>query len=435
MARAPFQVLVIPYRWTAGGSLEFALLRRVDQGYWHLVAGGGESGESALEAAQRELVEETGLFPGSPMLRLDTVQSIPASEFSSRHLWGDQVYVITEYCFGAEILGGDIVLSPEHSEYGWVSYEQAQQLLRYDSNKTALWELNNRLSGLGAGGKPLLATSDSSPLHYQPTVHPYSLVFLKLGGSLITEKAQPHTARPQVIARLAEEIVAALQADPGLRLVLGHGSGSFGHVPAKKYGTRQGVRTLEQWHGFVEVWREAVALNRIVVDVLQDAGLPALVFSPAASITAHNGRIVDWNLVPLRKALGASLLPVVYGDVIFDEVLGGTILSTEDLFAYLAVHLKPGRILLAGLEPGVWADFPACKRLIPEISHRTLPQVKSSLGGSAATDVTGGMSSKVTEMLSLIEHIPGLEALIFSGEVPGQMQQALLGGSPGTILK
>jgi len=84
-----------------------------------------------------------------------------------------------------------------------------------------------------------------------------SLQFLKLGGSLITEKDRPHTARLQVIRRLASEIARARRDDPALRLVLGHGSGSFGHVPAQKYGTRGGVRTPEEWGGFVQVWREA----------------------------------------------------------------------------------------------------------------------------------------------------------------------------------
>ncbi len=64
------------------------------------------------------------------------------------------------------------------------------------------------------------------------------LTFLKLGGSLITDKDSPHTARPEILRRLADEIVAARQSNPAMQLLIGHGSGSFGHMPAKKYGTR-----------------------------------------------------------------------------------------------------------------------------------------------------------------------------------------------------
>ena len=161
------------------------------------------------------------------------------------------------------------------------------------------------------------------------------LVFLKLGGSLITDKSAARTPRPEVLSRLAQEIAGARQANPALRLLLGHGSGSFGHVPARQYGTRQGVRSPGQWRGFAEVWREANALNRLVVDALYAAGIPVVAFPPSASVTACDGRLAAWDIAPLRAALAAGLLPVVQGDAIFDTALGGTILSTEEVFIHL----------------------------------------------------------------------------------------------------
>jgi isopentenyl phosphate kinase len=260
------------------------------------------------------------------------------------------------------------------------------------------------------------------------------LVFLKLGGSLITDKARPATARREVIERLAGEIAAALRLQPGLRLLLGHGSGSFGHVPASQFGTRQGVATPAQWQGFVEVWRQAAALNRIVMDSLAASGLNAIAFPPSASVTAWDGALLAWEMHPLSAALQAGLLPVVFGDVIFDTVRGGTIFSTEDLFEHLAHSLRPRRILLAGIEPGVWADYPACARLAEEITPRSLPAILPSLSGAQAADVTGGMESKVLQSMALVEQIPGLEVLIFSGAQAGLVQRALLGESPGTRL-
>ena len=75
-------------------------------------------------------------------------------------------------------------------------------------------------------------------------------VFLKLGGSLITDKDKPYTPRLDKLKELALEIKTVLDSTPDLLLILGHGSGSFGHTAAKKYGTRNGVQTTEQWHGF-----------------------------------------------------------------------------------------------------------------------------------------------------------------------------------------
>jgi isopentenyl phosphate kinase len=264
---------------------------------------------------------------------------------------------------------------------------------------------------------------------------PGELYFLKLGGSLITEKNVPSTPRLDVLKRLAKEIYSALSGRPDLRLVLGHGSGSFGHVPGSKYRTRQGVRTAEEWRGFVEVWREAAALNRLVMDTLAEAGLPALSFAPSASVLSRDGTVQAWNLEPVRQALQKGLVPVVFGDVVFDEQRGGTILSTEDLFAHLAGQLQPARILLAGLEPGVWADFPACQKLAAEITPSDYLAGSAALQGSAATDVTGGMLSKVQQSLALVSENANLEVFIFTGESPGNVQKALSGERLGTCLR
>lgn len=263
----------------------------------------------------------------------------------------------------------------------------------------------------------------------------HHLKFLKLGGSLITDKHRERTPRPEVLQRLAGEIAAALRRSPGLRLVLGHGSGSFGHIPAKQYGTRQGVYTAEDWQGFTEVWRAAVELNQIVMAALAKAGLPALPFPPSACVLAEDGSVATWELGPIEAALQAGLLPVVFGDVVFDTRRGGTILSTEDLFDHLAPRLCPAQVLLAGLEPVVWADFPYCTHRVEEITPNTLAQVAPVLQGSAAADVTGGMASKVQQSLFLVQAIPGLQVRIFSGEESGAVERALSGEAVGTLIR
>ena len=260
------------------------------------------------------------------------------------------------------------------------------------------------------------------------------LVFLKLGGSLITVKDQPHTPRLEVLERLAQEIAQALALDRDLQLLLGHGSGSFGHAAADKYKTRSGVNSVDEWKGFAEVWRQAAELNHLVLQALKKVNLPAIAFPPSATVFARGGKIDTWNLDALLTALEQGLLPVIYGDVIFDKVWGGTILSTEDLFTYLAHRMRPSQLLLAGLQPGVWADFPANTRLVHEITPASFPQIEAGLKGSAATDVTGGMADKVRQMIALVEELPDLRAMIFSGETPDNLRGSLLGDELGTVI-
>lgn len=259
------------------------------------------------------------------------------------------------------------------------------------------------------------------------------LVLLKLGGSLITDKSHPRTLRAKTLARLAEEIASAARQQPGLNLVIGHGAGSFAHVPAKKYGTRLGVRNQEQWRGFAEVWWEAAVLNRLVVDALRKVDLPVIALPPSAVITTRDGQVESWDLGPLKAALQAGLIPVIHGDVIFDSYRGGTILSTEDLFSYLAHQLRPNRMLLAGMEPGVWKDFPEKSTIIPKITPQNYQDLFPAIGGSAATDVTGGMADKVRQCVSLSQELPAMEILIFSGDKPGTLLEVLQGTSQGTL--
>jgi isopentenyl phosphate kinase len=182
------------------------------------------------------------------------------------------------------------------------------------------------------------------------------------------------------------------------------------------------------------VWQEARALNQLVVEALAAAGLPVIAFPPSAAVVADNGQVERWELAPLKTALEHRLLPVIQGDVVVDRTRGGTILSTEDLFSHLAGALEPSRILLAGVEEGVWQDYPTRTRLVPRIDPTGGEWLGGALQGSAAVDVTGGMLAKVESMRELVRTRPGLDVLIFSGRKPGAVYQALLGSNPGTII-
>ncbi len=253
-------------------------------------------------------------------------------------------------------------------------------------------------------------------------------IFLKLGGSLITDKSRRASFRPEVVTRLGREIAAACgEAD----LVIGHGSGSFGHYPAAAYGTAAGVHTPDQWHGFAEVAAEAARLNRLVTDALRGAGLPVLSVQPSASARCVDGRLVSMATAPVEAALARGLMPLVYGDVCFDDVRGGTIISTEDILFYLAERLRPDRVLLAGADAGVYAG--KAKTVIPHIDRATLARLEREgvLGGRPGADVTGGMRGKVRRMLALAEALPGVEIRIFSGAEPGAVARALRGQGDG----
>ena len=270
------------------------------------------------------------------------------------------------------------------------------------------------------------------------------IIFLKLGGSLITDKTKPYTPILGSMERLAREIGSVLARKPALRLVIGHGSGSFGHYAVKEFLAPHPYNPAQaasdkgpqpHWRGFAEVWYRASQLNRYVVDALHAAGIAVMSFPPSAMASAEEGRIKAWDTSRLETALDAGLVPVIYGDIAFDPVRGDTILSTEMLMYYLARQLNPGSILLAGLEAAVWADFPRRQERVEKITTAGFDALSGQIGGSHGTDVTGGMRSKVEEMLELVRQLPDVSVQIFSGEEPGNVEKALQGHVLGTLIE
>jgi isopentenyl phosphate kinase len=257
-----------------------------------------------------------------------------------------------------------------------------------------------------------------------------NLVYVKLGGSLITDKTQPETPRQDVISRLADEIRQALEVRPDLSLLLGHGSGSFGHWVASQYGTRDGVRGPLSWVGYARVAASAARLNRIVTDKLLDAGVPALAVRPSSSARCRDGALVRLDTGPIQRALEEKLVPLVHGDVALDEIRGGTIISTEEILAFLADWIRPARILLLGEMAGVLIRDARAEnqegQVVPLITPENIDAVADSLGGSRGRDVTGGMVSKVRQMLELVQRHPGLRVHILSGLEPGLLSHVLL---------
>ncbi len=253
--------------------------------------------------------------------------------------------------------------------------------------------------------------------------------FIKLGGSLITDKNQPLTPRPLVIDRLAREIAAARAADPAREWIISHGSGSYGHVVGRRYRTREGVHDTAGWRGFVETGYIAGQLNRLVLAALLRAGLPAISLPPSALVRCQDGRIVEMHSQSLHAALAQGLIPLVFGDVAFDDVRGGTIVSTEEVLTALAADFPPDHLTLVGVVDGVFDADPLRHpdaRPIPRIHLADLERLDAVLGGSHGVDVTGGMAGKIREMAALIRQHPGLKVHLISGETPGRLQQHLL---------
>ena len=249
------------------------------------------------------------------------------------------------------------------------------------------------------------------------------VVFIKLGGSLITDKLVARSFRRDVARDIAAQLAQIRAERPALRILLGHGSGSFGHFEARKYDIVHGIASEEQRLAHARVGAVAAELTALVRAELLEAGLPALRYPPSALLTTSNRRIDSLTVGPLRVALEHGYFPLTHGDIMLDKAIGGAIISTEAVFAALAEPLGATEIILLGEVDGV---LDADGSLVPRVTPQSLPALLPTLGASHGVDVTGGMLHKVAEMVELIAQRPSLSVTIANGRRDGILLDMLL---------
>jgi isopentenyl phosphate kinase (EC 2.7.4.-) len=258
---------------------------------------------------------------------------------------------------------------------------------------------------------------------------------LKLGGSVVTEKAVPETVDEGAL----ETAASALGADPPDSLVLVHGGGSFGHHYADAHDVSAQAGTTDP-AAVAAIHAAMGELNAAVVDALQTKGLPAVPVRPLSAASkrpgdSHTNRVdhadttpeaaaerdhrpaplendaadsVELMTGPVQALLAEEFVPVLHGDVVATRGRGCTIASGDALVAALSTALSPTRVGLCTTVPGV---LDADDRVIDEIDR--LAAVTDVLGGADTTDVTGGMAGKIETLLAIEADasVFGLEAL------------------------
>lgn len=250
-------------------------------------------------------------------------------------------------------------------------------------------------------------------------------IILKLGGSLITQK---DTDKAEIATSLLKELVqevAQVCAVKPIELVIVHGTGSFGHVPAKKYVLPFLDNPKELSKGIALTKLSLQELNYAIVKELVEANINAVAFSPSSAVTTSNGCIQTFNLRALKELLNKGLVPVLHGDCVVDLQKGFSILSSDTLAVYLAVQLQASRVLLAMDYNGVFDRDPASKesKKIDVMTRDQLMLLEHSK--TRGTDLTGGIKKKVEELFKLSYH--GIEAEIIGGKNKGYLKRALLG--------
>lgn len=263
-----------------------------------------------------------------------------------------------------------------------------------------------------------------------------NLVVIKLGGSYITDKKKPLTPRPSNISTAAQQIHQVIESCPGSHLVIGNGAGSYGHYLAKKHAIKQGIQSDDQRFGFCEVQDSVAQLNRLVVQELLKAHVPACSLPPSSWLTAENGQKKSVFLDSFTELMKNDIVPVVFGDIVSDTEKGCSIFSTEHVFAILAEELKQkgGKVDKLVYITDVEGVLDTNGDIIPVITHDTREDVAQQLYANDTFDVTGGMMHKIDSALEYAQN--GTEVFIMRPSEENRVSNAIRGEPvKGTVFK
>lgn len=242
---------------------------------------------------------------------------------------------------------------------------------------------------------------------------------MKLGGSVLTDKAAYRTPRLEHVARLAQEL--ATHREP---LVVVHGAGSYGHVLAKEHRLAQGRDgDARRDAAFAQVHEDVRMLQVLVLEALHDAGVPALAHSTFDLARLDGGKLLSFAAGGVADTLAAGFVPVLAGDGVLDASRGWGILSGDVVMAELARALKPTRAVFVTDVDGIYDRDPHAPSA--KLLDRIAPQDHVGAGAARGHDVTGGMAGKLARARDVAKS--GCDVLVVNGTVSGRLADALAG--------
>ncbi|MDR1955191.1 MAG: isopentenyl phosphate kinase family protein [Candidatus Methanoplasma sp.] len=246
------------------------------------------------------------------------------------------------------------------------------------------------------------------------------MILIKLGGSVITDKTQYRTFNRDVVSRLCKEI-----KDSGEDVIIVHGGGSFGHVLAKEYSLQDGFTGPEQVPAVARVQHDMRELNLMVIDELLNAGIPAISVPPGSCFIIDEGKLILDRPEIVLSASRLGIMPVMFGDAVFDRSKVFGICSGDQLMEALCGLYGPNKAVFVSDVDGLYEKDPKTNpgsKLLAEVTSELLERVS---GGGSVDDVTGGVRAKMEAMLRMTA--PERECVLVNGSVPGRLYSLLKG--------
>ena len=245
------------------------------------------------------------------------------------------------------------------------------------------------------------------------------MILIKLGGSIITNKEKPLSARRKTIDNLAKSLKKIQEP-----IIIVHGGGSYGHYWSVKYDMHTKERKYDL-RGVSIVKNSMIELNKIILDSFLKNKLKPYCLPPTDFMTGN--KPIPKKVKEIEKISKSGLIPVTYGDALWYGQNKTFILSGDKIMTHLAKILKPKLCIFALNEDGVYSDLKS-KKLIHELKGER-PSISEN-----KMDVTGGMTRKIEEASKISKM--GMNVFFVNGNKPNRIVKAVKNRKfEGTLFK
>ncbi len=262
------------------------------------------------------------------------------------------------------------------------------------------------------------------------------IIFIKFGGSIITDKKTPLTPNLDAISRLSRQFSRVYkELSSEYSFIIGNGAGSYGHYFADMYKTGEGIKSEKQLEGFVVEQFYDAELNRLLIKHMLDDKTMVQTFHPSSMFQVASGRVKKVFVETLLGALKLNIVPSVYGNLVYDSQKGCHILSTEVIFHELIKVLlkKQFQIHKVVYVTSVDGFLKSDGTVIPKVNRQLFPSLKKYLYEAQGFDVTGGMGQKISEALKLAKK--GIQTQIVNGNTEDILIKTFIDNAePGTLV-
>ena len=245
------------------------------------------------------------------------------------------------------------------------------------------------------------------------------MILIKLGGSIITNKERPLSARRKAIESILKQIKKINEPK-----IIVHGGGSYGHYWSVKYDMHTKPAKYDA-RGVAIVKNSMIELNKIILDIAVKNRINAYCLPPTDFMNGN--RSIKNKILTMNDISKSGLTPITFGDALWFGQKKSYILSGDVIMTTIAKVLKPRLSIFVLNVDGVYSDLKT-KKLIYDFKKEK-PTISIS-----KMDVTGGMTRKITEAVKISKS--GLNVFFTNGNKPQRITDAISGKKfEGTLFR